>query len=285
MLKLDQPTYSLEEIYTACVDTKNNGSLKSRLLESKSIMQDLENEYLKKGTNQDLHLIREHLNIGNVTKDEMKSLYEDTLLISVKGRPIYNELISLPDFGICPLCSHGMVHTLDHYLPKSKFPGLAVTPNNLVPACRDCNTGKLAESGLVAEDMTLHPYFDQIGDYSWLMGTVVEKFPIVFEFQVNKTCDMEDLLLKRTESHFKSFSLAQVYTAQAGAELRRRTSGFIRLYNAGGAESVRRSIEESYYTYSQDNGNSWQTAMYYALLNSDWFFDYACSKLEGIYKL
>ena len=45
--------------------------------------------------------------------------------------------------GVCPYCDGSLSGTrakLDHILPKESFPFLSVTPDNLVPACTDCNS-------------------------------------------------------------------------------------------------------------------------------------------------
>ncbi|TPJ42888.1 HNH endonuclease signature motif containing protein [Mesorhizobium sp. B2-7-1] len=60
---------------------------------------------------------------------------------------------------MCPFCG-GLGHTwtLDHYLPKANFPAYSVNPSNLVPCCRDCNSGKNASFGAELHEQTLHPY-------------------------------------------------------------------------------------------------------------------------------
>ena len=46
---------------------------------------------------------------------------------------------SIPKYNKCPFCGVGRVSTLDHYLPKTKYPTYAVTPVNLVACCAECN--------------------------------------------------------------------------------------------------------------------------------------------------
>jgi hypothetical protein len=43
--------------------------------------------------------------------------------------------------GRSPFCGVGHGSALDHNLPKTKFPQLLVVPLNLVPSCKNCNTG------------------------------------------------------------------------------------------------------------------------------------------------
>jgi 5-methylcytosine-specific restriction endonuclease McrA len=54
--------------------------------------------------------------------------------------------VFLRDGRICRLCSHtGSADNplqIDHIKPKSKFPELALDPNNMQVLCKDCNYGK-----------------------------------------------------------------------------------------------------------------------------------------------
>jgi hypothetical protein len=108
-----------------------------------------------------LHTLEEHRDVaGFVTEKEMSGLYETKMARrDARGRRVYDALILLAK-GVCPLCGQRTVSTLDHHLPSSKFPSLAVTPCNLVPACSDCNKQKQALIPRKAEEQTFHPYFD-----------------------------------------------------------------------------------------------------------------------------
>ena len=46
------------------------------------------------------------------------------------------------DGKICHMCGGPATH-IDHLLPKSKYPELALNLDNLKPACKDCNFTKL----------------------------------------------------------------------------------------------------------------------------------------------
>ncbi|MFJ9642166.1 hypothetical protein [Streptomyces sp. NPDC101206] len=70
------------------------------------------------------------------------------------------------------LCGHGIADTLNHQLPKIVYPLLAVAPLNLVPACRGCNSHRSELAPRTAEEQTLHPYCDDLGDHVWLTARV-----------------------------------------------------------------------------------------------------------------
>lgn len=66
------------------------------------------------------------------------------------------------NLSLCPACGEaGAPNTLDHYLPKGKYPHFCVTPYNLFPMCDACQTAKKEKTGDVANPrFFLHPYFD-----------------------------------------------------------------------------------------------------------------------------
>lgn len=43
---------------------------------------------------------------------------------------------------MCPICQVTPVNSLDHYIPKDKYPLYAVHPRNLIPCCTTCNGHK-----------------------------------------------------------------------------------------------------------------------------------------------
>lgn len=64
----------------------------------------------------------------------------------------------------CPICGEaGRPRTLDHYLPKTAFPELAINLLNLVPACDWCQGEKLAEYlNPDGSRRYIHSYFDEV---------------------------------------------------------------------------------------------------------------------------
>ncbi|WP_439856712.1 hypothetical protein [Pseudomonas syringae] len=67
------------------------------------------------------------------------------------------------DLVICPACGElGRPNTLDHYLPKGKFPHFSITPVNLTPMCDRCQKEKKEKTNGPNEPrFFLHPYYDE----------------------------------------------------------------------------------------------------------------------------
>src|SRR5204862_24909 len=99
---------------------------------------------------------------GNLTKLDLMNLYSNQMVGSKgKARSIYDDILAAAG-GFCPLCGElGQARTLDHYLPKANFPAYSVFPENLVPCCRDCNTGKNSSFPATRDKQALHPYLDK----------------------------------------------------------------------------------------------------------------------------
>jgi hypothetical protein len=163
------------------------------------------------------------------------------------------------------------VSTLDHYLPKSRFPALSVAPINLVPACSDCNHAKLHRSPTTASDAFLHPYFDHIETDVWLRAEVVLASPAAIRFHVLPPPHWTAVLAARVNLQFTVLGLSALYASQAADELCSIRYSLTLQFDAGGAPAVRTTLLDREASYGAYRTNSWQRAMYSALAGSTWF--------------
>ncbi|PGU51915.1 hypothetical protein COD70_26255 [Bacillus cereus] len=272
MYSLIKPNRTVKEFFDICVDAKRDNELKTRLQNSKQVIIQAEEEFERKVKLAQLHTIPTHTTVAQVTKNEMKKLYSEKLVSkSSPGRLLYDELMNAPAHGRCPLCGHGTVSTLDHHLPKSMYPSLAITPINLVPACRDCNTTKLEDLPTSANEETIHPYFDSIENERWLYAQVKETAQAPIHFYVDTPECWDITLSNRVKNHFESFQLNQLYTIQAARELVTRKWSIKQAFTSGGVEGVKNVLNDNFCSHKFVNLNSWQTAMYEALLKSEWY--------------
>lgn len=184
------------------------------------------------------------------------------------GRPIYDDLRA--SARRCPLCGIGFVTTLDHHLPKTKFQYLAVTPTNLLPACADCNKKKASTAPVAADAQTLHPYFDDIDQDTWLTAVVIEEIPCTLQFTVVSPPHWPPGLARRVEYHFKAFGLGELYALQAADELVGFHELFVSLADHG-YETLRAHLAGAADSHAAGRRNHWQTATYRALSLSTWF--------------
>jgi 5-methylcytosine-specific restriction endonuclease McrA len=150
MRTLPKPTDDPEALFLRCVAGyihPKTQALRQRLCSAAAAIRAAAARYESAAQSTTLHQIPESDTVGGpgtATKSDMVNLYENKLTkVGSPGRALYDKLLSLPPRGICPLCGQGVVSTLDHHLPKSAFPALAVAPTNLVPSCSTCNLRKL----------------------------------------------------------------------------------------------------------------------------------------------
>lgn len=204
---------------------------------------------------------------GSISKQDMKTLYQNNMVNNKRGRKIYDKLKSLAPLERCPFCGIGTVTTLDHYLPKKEFPTFSVLPYNLVACCKDCNTGKLASFASTQNTQTLHPYYDDFTSEQWLYARVLQ--PLKIEFFVNPPAIWSQVDKDRIGEHFKNYNLNTRFSTQAANVLADLREEFI-LYNSTPSD-IQFELQKKARSYESRYKNSWETAMYQALYQDQWY--------------
>jgi hypothetical protein len=272
MLKLDRPQYSAEDTFAACISRVRLPALKAKLIAATQAIRDASDAYMAAAEAQALDQIaRAALVNGTVTTAEMEAVYTGRMAKqNAPGRAIYDDIFAAAK-GRCPLCAHRTVTTLDHHLPKAHYPALAVAPLNLVPACSDCNKAKLANIPHAPEDVSIHPYFDDVADERWLYADVVQVTPASIRFRVEASAAWAPLLAERVRRHFRSLKLSSLYGSEAAEELLNIRHLLVGLHATGGEAHVRAYLEEHAESCLAGRLNGWRGAAYEAWAESDWF--------------
>jgi hypothetical protein len=132
MLKLDHPAYSAEDTFAACISCIRAPALKARPVSATQSIIDASDAYEIAAEAQILdQIVPDPLVNDTVTTAEMEAVYTDRMAKqNTPGRPIYDDIFAAAK-GRCPLCAHRAVTTLDHHLPKTHYPALAVAPLDL----------------------------------------------------------------------------------------------------------------------------------------------------------
>jgi hypothetical protein len=93
-------------------------------------------------------------------KGTFLNLYLSPRMGSAQGEMM--ALLRDNDLTLCPICGEaGRPNTLDHYLPKARYPHFCVTPLNLFPMCDACQLAKGNKTGNTdSPRFFIHPYFD-----------------------------------------------------------------------------------------------------------------------------
>lgn len=123
---------------------------------------------------------------------------------------------------VCPYCNYFTreVKQLDHFLPKSKFPSLAITVKNLVPICKECNELKGDHFSRNILEQFINPYYGiDVNDIlEFLKCEVIEQDNIGFKFYIIKLSKWDDITFNNVKFHFERLKLDELYLTDFQAE-------------------------------------------------------------------
>ncbi|PZR14335.1 MAG: hypothetical protein DI539_18965 [Flavobacterium psychrophilum] len=270
-----KPEITVDTVLRACISNLTDVALRDEYNATVRILTRHETVLESKIRSLELHTIPQNIEISPIANEAaLKKLYTDKL--SKKGqlaREIYDDIMILAPNEKCPYCNHRPADTLDHFLPKANFPIYSITPINLLPACTQCNKGKLVSIPTRASEHTLHPYFDNIEGIQWLECEIIQLKKIKFEFRVKRLPHIEALLRRRIEHHFTSYGLNALYKSQASSEFMNIESQITRIFNRKGKDELKEFLDEAYLSRAEVDINSWQAAFYKALYSNEDFLD------------
>lgn len=268
MRVISKPNISPIRAYIACYSSfddltkRNNFKAIATHINTQSI------QYDTNANNANLYTFPIHILVQNsIAKNDMTTLYNNNMVKNKRGRKIYDKLLSLAPLSKCPFCGIGTVKTLDHYLPEAKFPTFSVLPYNLVASCRDCNTGKLASYATTQNSQTLHPYYDNFTTDQWLFARVLQ--PLSIEFFINPPTTWNQLDKDRVNAHFVNYQLGERFSVEAANILADLEAEFT-LFNSTPSD-IKLELQKKARSYESRYINSWETAMYQALYQDQWY--------------
>lgn len=275
MIKLEKPEFDQGRIIDDCIANMKKSELKENIIASKDEIITESTKYDKKACEEKLSSIYAHSKLkSGASKNDMIKLYNNKFVPKGEGgRKYYDAIKLLSPNKRCPYCGQREVSTLDHYLPKAKYPMYAITPYNLVPSCQDCNKCKTDDVFKSREDETIHPYYDDFATERWIVSRMIEKEPVAFEFKVECPSNWDNVKKERANIHFEKFRLNELYQPNASEEFISCLNGIKRLYKRGGKELVIEDLKEKIEDREAIRLNTWQAAMYQAIIDSIWFWD------------
>ena len=273
MLTVGKPGLDAKETYLRCISSVRDADLRGRLRAVAPEVVDAAAGYASRAAAGELHLVPTSDGVaGVVSRQEMADVYERRMSRQGSpGRALYDAIRGLPQGGTCPLCAHRDVSTLDHVLPKSLFCQLAVAPDNLVGACKDCNHAKSSTAPTSAGDAPLHPYFDDISGERWLGAQVVEGVVAAVLFHVVPVDAWSDQLNQRIRRQFDALDLAELYSIQAARVISGHRVNMARIFDACGAAGVAQDLRHQQHSWESVTLNSWQAVTFGAMSQNPWY--------------
>lgn len=271
MKHLNKPTMDVSEIVVDCAKSYRDKSRKQNFEYSAEYIKkqsDVYNSLAEKGLwdNFKPHKIVN----GILDKIDMESLYTDKFAKKEDVKKKYYDKIMVAANGKCPICEIGQTSNLDHYLAKSLYPTYSVTPINLIPICRDCNTVKNASQITCNTDAPLHPYYDTIDNYIWLKAELELKIDNVFaNYYVNEYIYTKDsTLYQRLCNHLSLYDLPRVYSIHASEHIVENQQMWKNLLMSSGEANLRKFLKECLASYENVQKNTWKTALLRALIEN-----------------
>jgi hypothetical protein len=178
----------------------------------------------------------------------------------------------------CPFCGIGEARTLDHYLPKERFPEFSVLPINLVPSCPICNNLKRDRVLNAGTDirMFVHPYFDVVPNVDFMVVNArLEENALILAYRLQRPAEMHARTFRRLQSHFEELDLADRYRRMGLNNLGEQYPALSRTYGQEAlADRVAEKLLEVAQDYEASRGpNHWLAKLYRALASLRAFCD------------
>lgn len=196
----------------------------------------------------------------NTLKRSMLWLYENAFG-ERSAEQLRAELLALGRRG-CPYCHAANAPTLDHMYPKASHPRLAVTPRNLVPCCRDCNT----ERGRYADSIALDPYSDSWSeDGPWVTARVPNTSDCaILKFEIETPPTWDKRQVSRATNLFHDAAFAKRYSVSAAIEMYDRAPDLLLILEERGLDALYAALEREKTTHARKSANYWATIAYTA---------------------
>lgn len=205
MRPLQLPSITQSAVLDLCLTAINDPSLSARVTAFQTVSNSHSAQYNTHGVAQSFHLVPVGNQVPTITTDEFVALYRNHMSATRgSARAYYDALRNAAPNNKCPLCGIGSVTALDHHLPKSRYPYLAVCPYNLVPACDFCNEAKGTKYPTTEALQTIHPYYDDFSQEQWIFGRVYEDTPTALQFHVSAPAHWPDVSRQKAQRHFVS---------------------------------------------------------------------------------
>lgn len=266
--------------YNDCVSSILDEPLKNRLQSISNTIETHANLYIERAAHGNTYTINPILHtrgsdpfiVNDIRKSELINLYDYNMVQRHPGRTTYDQILVSANEK-CPFCGGiGRPKSLDHYLPKANYPQYSVLPQNLIPACRDCNTGKSNDLALEPGQQPIHPYFDHDRFFvdQWVFGRIIETHPCSIFFFAQMPAGWSEIDFQRASNHFSDFDLSKRYSIQAAEELGvvvDQRKGYLATCSPDEFSNFLRSVSNAPSLFA----NHWKKIMYQTLAGNRWF--------------
>ena len=213
--------------------------------------------------------------IAGLSDDELKSLYKGQLSRQgSKARYVYDHVMANARHSLCSYCQYGVANALDHFIPITVVPALAIDPWNLVPACDRCNKLLLNSFSTSATHQLLHPYANPASLSSstrWLRANVHPGPQPVVAFHADPDSDLAPAVRTRVLQQFEQLQLDILFRVVSARELSGTKARLTELFPGGQSTLVAAHLAELSADALAVEANDRRGVMYEALAADSWF--------------
>ncbi len=255
MISHPPPSFGVGDVATTIRAEASQPDFRKRIEDARANLAAAEADYQRHAASHRLNEVPVDSTAHGFDSAESVRLYEYRLLEKPCGRQHYEEILA--SSTKCLLCGCGRATTVDHFLPKSRYPNLTVCPINLIPACKDCN---YAKSDSPADSPTyLHPYFVSLEDVE-VVATQQNSSPASIEFSI--AGDASTPVVASARFHFRELGLSSIYQFHALHELPTCYQQYSRIYDEQGAAGVAHFLRTRATSAKARERHGWRQAAY-----------------------
>lgn len=270
--KMQYPKNKASELLETIVKNKQEPN-KTNLENIKDIVIKQYQSYEENKNN--LENVEKSIKINPMEANALKGCYtRDREKIVGKITDSIISALNAPYVSNCPHCSfESAPNTIDHYMPKEKYPEFSILPINLIPMCFDCNNIKGTDWLIGGSRAAINYYFDDFGEHRMLYGELKKNGDDFFaEFRLEKSEDILDYEFDIVKNHFKTYNLLERYMKSAATVISFVATSIesndltkeIHIIN------LKSNIKTNDIIFGK---NYWKTSVLEAICNNDEFWD------------
>lgn len=259
-------------IHKESVERKEKSESKNRLL---SISKEIKDSYEVFNNNYNSEKFYNNSPNDKLTdfKDDLIKLYKYKNKV---GNLIREKIFNIQEQTIqytCQFCTLNTVNTLDHLLPKSKFPEFVVNIKNLIPCCSECNNYKNNSFSNNTNEKILNLYLDKLPNCQYLFVDIKWNERKVKFFLENRFSIQSDLFIIIT-NHYTKLKLVERFILKSNeilSEFINHCKNFTPNYNKEKfIETQKTLINDNQNAYGK---NHWKHVLQLALLENEEFMN------------
>ncbi|WP_323906288.1 HNH endonuclease [Aeromonas veronii] len=192
-----------------------------------------------------------------------------------------------PQQSTCPYCGINSNNSMDHYLPKERYPEFSTLPINLIPSCTICNGHKSSYWREGGKRRIINFYLDDIPNEIYITCKTVYLSPGIVSatFTLNKPPAMSRDTFNLLEKHYNRLHLRQRYSEASAQEISDIEDSLFstEIYEPVTLEWVSRHLErQAAIKMGKFGNNYWLSALLTSLKSNPHYLAYVAQEINRL---